>query len=67
MAQKSPVSPTLAAGIAVSYHVLALMKDAESWRAGELSKQFRAQPDSANFVRLVPAEGVFIQELGFLL
>lgn len=65
MAKKSPVSPTLVAGALFVYHVVALMKDAERWSAN--LKQYRAQPDAGNFVRLLLAEGILLKDVGFLM
>jgi hypothetical protein len=63
MAKKTTVSG-LAAGVLLAYHLLSLVKDAESWETNR--KRYRADPSTVNLLRLLLAEGVFIKDLGLL-
>lgn len=65
MAKKTTLSgATLTAGVLLAYHLLSLMKDAESWETNR--KRYQADPTTANLLRLLLAEGVFIKDLGLL-
>ena len=61
MAKKTPSLLNLAP-LVVLYHLVAVVKDLESWQAN--CKRFAADPDLANLLRLLLAEGVLIKDLG---
>lgn len=55
----------VAAAVLFVYHLVALAKDDQRWHANR--RRYQANPNRANLLRLLLAEGVLIKDIGFLL
>jgi hypothetical protein len=56
---------TTLGAVAVIWHVLSLVKDAEQCKINML--RWRAAPTTSNLVKLLVAEGALIKDVGWLL
>jgi hypothetical protein len=56
---------TIALGLLVAWHAVSIVKDAERYQANW--KRWQAVPTPANLIRLVAAEGILINDLGWFL